>query len=52
MPGRRRMNAQVDEGEVTVGFDAQARASHALFHAHRFVQGRGQVAPQPFAGHL
>ena len=51
-PGRHRADGQVDRGEVAVGFDAQARAAHDLFVCRGLVQGRGQVAPQSFAGHL
>ncbi len=49
---RHRADGQVDRGEVAVGFDPQARAAHGLLVRRGFVQGRGQVAPQPFAGHL
>ena len=49
---RHRADGQVDRGEVAVGFDAQARAAHDLLCPRGFVQGRGQVAPQSFAGHL
>ena len=48
---RHRPDGQVDEGEVAVGFDAQARARHDVFCAHSLVQGGGQVAAQAFARH-
>src|ERR1039458_9780681 len=49
---RHRADGQVDHREVAVGFHAQARAAHCPGCPRGFVQGRGQVAPQPFAGHL
>ena len=47
-----RPDRQIDGGEIAVGFDPQARVAHRLSAGHRFVQGGGQVRPQPFAGHL
>jgi hypothetical protein len=50
--GGHRTDGQVDGGEVAVGFDPQSRAAHGFPGPRGFVQGRGQVAPQPFPGHL
>ena len=49
---RHRPDRQIDRREIAVGFDPQARVAHRLSGGHRFVQGGGQVPPQPFAGHL
>ena len=49
---RHRPDRQIDGGEVAVGFDPQPRVAHRLSAGHGFVQGGGQLPPQPFAGHL
>ena len=39
-----RADSQVDEGEVTIGFNAQIKSARAFFRAGGFVQNGGQVS--------
>ncbi len=49
---RNRKNCQVDYCEVPICFDVEARTVHGIFCLGCLVQGHGQVALQPFPGHL
>ena len=49
---RQRPDRQADDRDVAVGLDPQSRVVHRLAAHRRLAQGRGQITPQPFAGHL
>ena len=50
--GDYRANREVNGCEVAIGFNAYSKRSYACPGTCRFVQGRGQVAPQPFTRHF